>query len=136
MRFGLFGSAEANRSGLAAGIVQGFTVSRPNLGELRTSRKQQRHLARPAVLAAAIPLLCALMFPAGAALAKEAPVSNEAPARIGNIWGGLDHQPTESQVRGAERGSGVAPSAQEQSREARILQELNRELMQSGGAGP
>jgi hypothetical protein len=131
MRFGLFGSAQANRSDLGAAIGQGFAVSRPDPGERRTSRMRPRHLPRPAVLAAAIPLLCTLIFPAGAALAREACSPNETPARIGNIWGGFDHQPTESQVQSAERASGVAPSAQEQSREAQIVQQLNQELLQS-----
>jgi hypothetical protein len=135
MRFGLFGSTQANGSDFGAGIGQGFTVSGPNPGEPRTSRKRPRHLPRPAVLAAAIPLLCTLMFPAGAALAREAPARNESPARIDNIWGGFDHQPTESLVRSAERASGVAPSALEQSREAQIVQSLYQQLMRSEGAG-
>src|ERR1700759_4214283 len=99
MRFGLFGSAQANGSDLGAGINQGLTVFRPNRGERRTSRKRPRHLPRAAVLAAAIPLLCTPIFPAGAALAREAAAPNETRARIGNIWDGFDHQPTESQVQ-------------------------------------
>jgi hypothetical protein len=135
MRFDLFGSAQANSSDLGARIGQVFTVSCPNPGERRTSRKRPRALPRPAVLAAAIPLLCTLIFPAGAAVAREAPAPYETPARIGNIWGGFDHQPTESQVQSAERASGVAPSAQEQNREERIVQQLNQELLRSAGAG-
>ena len=77
-----------------------------------------------------------LIFPPGAAaLAREAPSLNETPARIGNIWDGFDHQPTESQVQSAERASGVAPSAQEQRREARIVRQLDQELLGSAGAG-
>ena len=135
MRFDLFGSAQANSSDLGAGIGRGFTVFRPHPGERRTSRKRPRHLPRPAVLAAAIPLLCTLIFPAGAAVAREAPAPYETPARIGNIWGGFDHQPTKSQVQIAERARGVAPSAQEQNREERIVQQLNQELLRSAGAG-
>jgi hypothetical protein len=135
MRFGLFGSAQANGSDLGAGIGQGFIASRPNSGERRASRKRPRHQPRPAVLAAAIPLLCTLIFPAEAALAREACLPNETPARIDNIWGGFDHQPTESYVQSAERARGVAPSAQEQSREARIVQQLDRELLQGAGTG-
>jgi hypothetical protein len=135
MGFCLFGSAQANDSDLGAGIDQGFTVSCPNPGERRTSHKRPRHLPRPAVMAAAIPLLCTLMFPAGAALAREAPSPNETPVRIANIWDGFDHQPTESQVQSAERARGVAPSAQEQSREERIVQQLNQELLGSADAG-
>jgi hypothetical protein len=135
MGFGLFGSARANGSDLGAGIDRGFTVSCAYPGERRTSRKRLRRLPRPAFLAAAIPLLCTLMFPAGAALAREALAPNETPARIDNIWGGFDHQPTEIQVQSAERAAGVAPSAQEQSREARIVQQLDQELLGSAGAG-
>jgi hypothetical protein len=136
MRLGLFGSAQADGTDLGAGNRKGFTVSRRHPEERRTSRKRPRHLPRPAVLAAAIPLLCTLIFPAGAALAQAAPVSNEAPARIGNIWGGFEHQPTESQVQSAERTGGVVPSVQEQSREAQIVQQLNQALLQSAVTGP
>jgi hypothetical protein len=135
MRFGLFGSAQANGSDLGAGIDQGFTVSRPNTGQRRTSRKRPRHLPRAALLAAAIPLLCTLIFPAGAALAREAPAPAETPARTDNIWDGFDHQPTKSQVRSAERASGIAPTAQGQSREAQIVQQLYQELLRNAGAG-
>jgi hypothetical protein len=135
MRLVLFGSAQANGSDLGAGIDQGLTVSRPNPGERRTSRKWPRHLPRAAVLAAAILLLCTPIFATGAALARQAPAPNETRARIGNIWDGFDHQPTESEVQSAERASGVAPSAQEQSREAQIVQQLYQKLLRSEGAG-
>jgi hypothetical protein len=65
---------------------------------------------------------------------RRAPASREAPARIANIWGGFDHQPTESHVEHAERARGVAPSAEQQRRESRILRELNRALLKSAGA--
>ena len=135
MRFGLFGNAQAKGSDLGAGTGQGFTVSRPNPGERRTSRKRPRHLPRPAVLAATIPLLCSLIFSTGAAFAREEPAPNETPARIDNIWDGFDHQPTKSQVRSAERASGIAPTAQGQSREAQIVQQLYEELLRNSGAG-
>jgi CheY-like chemotaxis protein len=105
-------------------------------GEGKPSRQNSaRHLSCQALLVAAIPLLCTLLLPGGAALAQEARAPNEAPARISNIWGGFDHQPTKSQVQSAERASGVAPSAQEESREAQIERQLNRELLKSAGAG-
>ena len=110
-------------------------VSRPNPGESRTSRQRPRHRSRQAVLVAAIPLLCTLLRPAGAALAQEPRAPHEAPAHISNIWGGFDHQPTQSQVQSAERASGVAPSAQERIREAQIERQLNRELLKSAGGG-
>lgn len=110
-------------------------VSRPNPGESQTSRVSPRHRSRQAALVAVIPLLGMLLLPAGAALADETFASNQTPARIGNIWGGLDHQPTETQVQGAERAGGVAPNAQEQSREAQTVQQLDQQLLANAGAG-
>jgi hypothetical protein len=136
MRSGLFGNAPAHDSDLGAGIGQGFTVSHPNPGEFRTSRERSRHLLRPAVLAVTIPLLCSLIFPAGAALAREEPPPNETPARIDNIWGGFDHQPIESKVQSTEHASDVAPDAREQSREARIVQQLYQKLLRNADAWP
>jgi len=118
-----------------SGNIAMITVSRPNLGESHTSRKPPRHLPRRAVLVAAIPLFWTLLLPPGAALAQEARAPNETPARIGNIWGGFDHQLTKSQVLSAERASGVAPSTQEQSREAQVVWQLNQKLLKSAGAG-
>jgi len=65
---------------------------------------------------------------------RTALVSNEAPARIANIWGGFDHQPTEAQVQHAERARGVAPDAEQERREERILRQLNQTLLKSAGA--
>jgi hypothetical protein len=79
-------------------------------------------------------VLWAVLLPAGAALAQEARASKEAPARIGNIWGGFDHQPTESQVQRAERARGIASSAQQQTLEAQIVQQLYQQLLKSAGA--
>jgi hypothetical protein len=110
-----------------------ITTSHLTPGESQTSRKPPGHPLGRTVLVAAIPLLCTLLIFAGAALAREARTPNDTPVRIGNIWGGFDHQPTESQVRRAERARGIAPSAQEQSREARIVRRLNRELLKSIG---
>jgi hypothetical protein len=112
-----------------------ITVSGPVAGQSRPPRQPQRRLSGRTALAAAIPLLCALLLPAGAAFGQRAGAPNEAPARIGNTWNGFDHQPTQSQVHGAERASGVAPSAQEQRREAQIVRELNEQLLNSAGAG-
>ncbi len=106
----------------------------PNPGERHTSRKRPRHLPGPALLVAAIPLLCTVLLPAGSVLAQEGRASKETPARIANIWGGFDHQPTESQVLSAERARGAAPSAQQQSREAQIVQQLYQQLLNSAGA--
>jgi hypothetical protein len=90
--------------------------------------------SRP-TLVAAIPLLFMLLLPAGAALAREAPATHETPSRIGGIWDGFDHQPTESQAQSAERANGIALSAREQSREAQILRQLSQELLKRADAG-
>ena len=93
------------------------------------------HLPRRVLLATAIALLCTVLLSAGTALAQQASASKEAPARIGNIWGGFDHQPTESQVKSAERARGIASSAQQQTLEAQIVQQLYQQVLRSAGAG-
>ena len=99
------------------------------------SLKHSRRQSRGAVLIGAIPLLCTLLLPAGGAFAEGSRRAIEIPARIGNIWAGLDHQPTKSQVQSAERDRSVAPSAQEQNREAQIVQQLYREILTSASGG-
>jgi len=93
-----------------------------------------RHRSRLAVLVGAVLLLRALI--SGIAVAQPLPASADTPARIGNIWAGFDHQPTQSQVQSAERAGSIAPSAQEQSREAQIVQQLDHELLNNDGVGP
>jgi len=66
-----------------------------------------------------------------ARVVQRALVSREPPARIANIWGGFDHQPTESQVQHAEQARGVAPDAEQRRREERILRQLNRALLKN-----
>jgi len=100
-----------------------------------TFRKRLRCLSRWTVVVVTIPLLCTLLLPAGVVRAQEARAPNETPARIDNVWGGFDHQPTASEVQSAERARGVAPSAQEQRRVARTLRQLNQELLKNAGAG-
>jgi hypothetical protein len=109
--------------------------SRPKPEEGQTSRERQPNLPRRAVLVAATLLLPALLLPAGAALAQETHAPSETPARICDIWCGFDHQPAESQVQSAERALGVAPSAQEQAREAGIVPQLYQEVLQTAGVG-
>ena len=111
------------------------TISRRTPGERQTACKPSPRLPGRTVLVTTISALFALLFPVGAPFAQEACAPNDWPARIGNIWGGFDHQPTESQVQSAERASGVAPSAQEQRREEEIVQKLGQELLKSAGAG-
>jgi hypothetical protein len=128
--------ARARQNGDAAGVAPSQPQAKPDAAAKgQASRKPSRHLRRPAVLVAAIALLCTVLFLAGAALAQEARAPQEAPARIGNIWGGFDHQPTESQVENAERARGTASSAQQESLEAQIVQQLYQQLLKSAGGG-
>lgn len=73
-------------------------------------------------------------LPAGIARAQEAGLRYETPARIGNIWGGFDHEPIESEVQSAERARGVAPSAPEQRQETRIVEQLFQEVLKNARA--
>jgi hypothetical protein len=79
----------------------------------------------------AMTLFYVFHVPAGTARAQELRAGNEAPARIDNIWGGFDHQPTEFQVQSAERARDVAPSSQQQRRETRIVRQLYREVLKN-----
>lgn len=111
------------------------TISPETQRENQVTERLPRRLRGRAVLAAAIPLLCAFLLPVGIAHAHEARARNEVPARIDNIWGGFDHQPTESQVRSAELAPGIAPSAQEQRRETGIERQINQEILKRALAG-
>jgi ABC-type phosphate/phosphonate transport system substrate-binding protein len=66
----------------------------------------------------AVSILAGMLI-AGAAQAQ--------PARIDNIWGGLDHQPTRAAVAPLERQAGIAASNQQQL-DQRLEQLSNRLL--------
>jgi hypothetical protein len=57
------------------------------------------------------------------------------PARIANIYGGLDHQPTRSGVLDSERAAGISLSAAQRNRDAAILKEIYRHLQGEMPAG-
>ena len=57
------------------------------------------------------------------------------PARIGNIYGGVDHQPTQSEVLERERAAGINSSAAQRNRDATILEEIYRHLEGGKPAG-
>lgn len=105
------------------------TMSRPRSGVVRD---RSPHVAPHPVLLApalAIGLLCAFpAFPVRAA--------DQTPTRIGNVWGGFNHQPTEAQVQSAEQADSIAPDTAEQRREARIVQQLDQELLNGGDGSP
>jgi hypothetical protein len=50
------------------------------------------------------------------------------PARIGNIYNGLDHQPTQSKVQAREQAAGIGLNPVQQRRNAAILDELYQQL--------
>jgi hypothetical protein len=69
----------------------------------------------------------------GIQVAQQVRAPNETPTRIDNVWGGFDHQPTESQVQSAELARGVALNALKQRREEQIVRQLNQELLKRVG---
>ena len=109
-----------------------INMSRPNSATSQVMRPSSRVASRPGLLAAA--LTASLV--AGAALALQAHAAGTTPTRIGNTWNGFDHQPTQSQVQSAEQAGSVAPSVEEQRREARVVDELDRELLNGGDGSP
>lgn len=108
-----------------------ISVPHPHPGDNQASRKLLRYVLRRVVLIA----VCVVPLFDGAALARVVRAPNETPARVGNIWGGFDHQPVEPQVQSAERARGDAPTVQEQSRESEVVQQLYQELLMRAGAG-
>ncbi len=67
----------------------------------------------------------------GAAAPEQQP-----PARIGNIWNAIPHQPVQGDVSSAEQGVGIAPNESQSQRIDRELDELNRELLQRERSDP
>lgn len=82
---------------------------------------------RPALSAAAAMIFggLALPFPAAA---------QPPPSRIGNIWDGLAHQPTQGEVSAAEQDAGVKPGGAHEQQINNQLWDLDRQLLQSEGA--
>jgi hypothetical protein len=48
------------------------------------------------------------------ALSAAWPAQADSPARVGNIWGGFDHEPDPAIVHEGEKAAGVLPSPQRQ----------------------
>ena len=57
------------------------------------------------------------------------------PARIGNIWEGLPHQPNQADVGAAEQELGLAPSSQHDRQVEKELQELGNQLLKEEESG-
>jgi hypothetical protein len=62
------------------------------------------------------------------ALANGAAFAQQSPSRNEEVWGNLAHQPTESQVQGAESAAGVAPPPQAQRNIDSELQQLDKQI--------
>src|SRR5215469_3986965 len=57
------------------------------------------------------------------------------PARIGNIWGGFNHQPTASEVQDREKATGTSISTAQQERESAILGDIYKQLVSQRPSG-
>jgi hypothetical protein len=57
------------------------------------------------------------------------------PARIGNIWGGFNHQPTASEVQDREKAAGISLSTAQQERESAILDDIYKQLASQRPSG-
>jgi len=58
------------------------------------------------------------------------------PSRIGNIYGGLDHQPTQSEVQDREQAAGVGADTSQQQRNAATVDRLYEQLLGKLPADP
>jgi hypothetical protein len=81
-----------------------------------------------------------LMTLAAGGLAQAAP-----PARDGNVWDGIAHEPNPGLVHDKERAAGVLPSQQQESAQVNAVERLARGMLQQeradgmlrdGSAGP
>jgi hypothetical protein len=73
--------------------------------------------------------LWALMFFAVSCRTLASAEPGGPPVRIDNIYGGLDHQPTQSEVQDRERASGLGLSAAQQQRNAATVDQLYEQLL-------
>jgi hypothetical protein len=73
--------------------------------------------------------VCAAALPA----ARADPVGP--PARIANIYGGLNHQPTRSEVEDRQRAAGVRPGPHQESVDDAAVQQLFEELTRKARSG-
>ena len=72
-------------------------------------------------------LAAVVVLPAIVATAQEPQPQTQPPARIGNRWDGLSHQPTQRDVGAAEQELGIAPRDQ---RERAINNDLDQIMQQ------
>jgi hypothetical protein len=61
--------------------------------------------------------------------------TTKAPSRIANIYGGLNHQPTRSEVEDRQRSAGAGQNLRQRAADDEIVQKLYEELIRRAGAG-
>ena len=84
--------------------------------------------SEPAATVALLALWTLIFFAVSCCtLARAEP--NGPPVRIDNIYGGLDHQPTQSEVQDRERASGRGLSTAQQQRNAATVDKLYEQLL-------
>jgi hypothetical protein len=81
------------------------------------------HVVRMLWAPAAVVCVLAAVCEPSSALADNGP-----PSQIGNIYGGFDHQPTQSEVLQRERAAKINLNDDELKRNATIVDQLYREL--------
>jgi hypothetical protein len=70
------------------------------------------------------------------AQAQEETPENVPPPRVGNVWEGLSHQPTESEVEGALQQQGLELPPNQQRRLNTEVEDLARQLLQQEQTDP
>jgi hypothetical protein len=84
--------------------------------------------SRPAAMVALFALWMLMFFVVSCRTLASAE-SGGPPERIGNIYGGLDHQPTQSEVQDRERAAGVGANTAQQQRNAATVDKLYEQLL-------
>jgi hypothetical protein len=69
-------------------------------------------------------------------LPVQASAQSQQSGREDNIWGGRDHQPTQSDVNQEEKAAGVAPPQQNQQQTTDKVESLYQNLIQGGKRSP
>ena len=59
----------------------------------------------------------------------------QAPAQVGNRWGGEAHQPTREQVRQQEQAAGLRANANKERQRAEEVDQLDKDVMQRAQQG-
>jgi hypothetical protein len=99
----------------------------PSVPFRHASRSLRRGLARSLLLAA---------LPALLPLALHAQNAETPPARNGNIWDSIPHQPRETEVAPEERALGVAPSIAQEKALNEELDTIGKRLLEDESTHP